>query len=303
MKDHISICICTYRRNRMLQKLLGTLAHQETHGLFDYSIVVVDNDVGRHAEKSVAAAGDELGVEITYGVEEERTIPAARNHALRLARGNYIAIVDDDELAPACWLLHLYRGIQTFGVDGALGPVHPFFEQQPPQWLIRSRLCERPTLRTGTLLHWDDTRTGNVLLKRSVFDVHDLQFDPSFRTGGSDREFFKQAMGKGCRFVAIDEAPVYEMVPPERWEKSYYFRRALVNGANAYRISLDRTSRASRIMLMMKSIVALFGYAVVLPPARLRGSHVAVVCTVKGLHHLSRVLTMCGLEPLKKRNF
>jgi hypothetical protein len=47
---HISVCICTYQRPNLLADLLGALEHQETAGLFRFSIVVVDNDHNRSAE-------------------------------------------------------------------------------------------------------------------------------------------------------------------------------------------------------------------------------------------------------------
>ena len=97
MRDHISVCVPTFRRNRMLERLLRNLALQETGGSFDVSVVVVDNDAAGPANETVIGLGKELGLDITYGVEPEQTIPAARNRALGLARGNYIAIIDDDE--------------------------------------------------------------------------------------------------------------------------------------------------------------------------------------------------------------
>ena len=38
----------------LLERLLRNLALQRTAGLFDYSIVVVDNDAGGHARDTVA---------------------------------------------------------------------------------------------------------------------------------------------------------------------------------------------------------------------------------------------------------
>ena len=87
----------------------------------------MDNDAGGHARETVARVQAELDLDITYSIEPEHTIPAARNHALRLARGNYIGIIDDDEFPSPEWLLRMYEGIQTFAVDGVLGPVYPFF--------------------------------------------------------------------------------------------------------------------------------------------------------------------------------
>lgn len=303
MKDHISVCVCTYRRNQMLERLLRKLATQETSHLFEYSVVVVDNDPSGPAGELVMRLKEELGIDISYGVEPEQTIPAARNHALRLSRGNYIGIIDDDELPPPDWLLTLYRSIATFQVDGALGPVHPFFDQQPPDWLLKGRFCERPVHRTGTLLHWSQTRTGNVLLKREVFDRHRLAFDTRFKTGGSDREFFKHAMNAGCRFIAVEEAPVHEIVPPERWTRRYYVKRALVNGYNSHKNSTDRMTGISRVAVALKSTAAVIVYGAVAPFCACIGSHVLVHCLERGGHHFSRLCAILGIELVKKRDF
>lgn len=287
----------------MLENLLRRLALQETHGLFRFSVVVVDNDAAGPAKETVLRLSNDLGLDISYGIEAERTIPAARNHALRLAKGNYIGIIDDDEFPPPQWLITLYRAINTFNVDGALGPVHPFFEQQPPAWLLKGQFCERPVHRTGTLLHWGQTRTGNVLLKKEVFDKHKLCFDMKFKTGGSDQEFFKQAMHAGCRFVAVEEAPVYEIVPPERWMKSYYLKRAFVNGFNAYKYSTNEPNKFLRMSVNLKSTIALLSYILAVPFCACLGSHVLVKCLERGGHHLSRLLAMFGIELVKLRNF
>ncbi len=120
-KNHISICIVTFRRNEMLERLLRRIAIQDTAGLFDFSVVVVDNDPHGPAREMVARLTSELAIELAYGVETEGTIPAARNRALALSRGEYIAIVDDDEFPPPNWLVTMYRAIGTFEVDGVLG--------------------------------------------------------------------------------------------------------------------------------------------------------------------------------------
>ncbi len=303
MKDHISVCIPTFHRNQMLEFLLRNLALQITDGLFDFSVVVVDNDAAGTARETIMRLKGELCLDIIYGIEPERTIPAVRNHALRLAKGNYIGIIDDDEFPPHNWLLIMYCAIKTFNVDGALGPVHPFFEQQPPAWLLKGGFCERPVHRTGTLLHWSQTRTGNVLLKRAVFDKHNLCFDVKFKTGGSDQAFFRKAMQLGCRFVAVEEAPVYEIVPPERWTKCYYLKRALVNGYNSYRYTLSNKRYFSMILMPMKSTAALMVYTVAAPFSACLGTHVLMKCLEGGCYYLSRLLAIGGIELVKKRNF
>jgi len=302
MSDKVSICICTYRRNELLGRLLRKVAVQETDGLFELAVIVVDNDDAGHARETVAQLRRELGLSIAYDIEPERTIPAARNHALRLADGNFIAIIDDDEFPPTDWLITMYRAVLTFDTDGALGPVHPFFDETPPDWLIRGRFCERPVHRTGTLLNWDQTRTGNVFLKKEVFDRHGLSFDPNFKTGGSDREFFRQAMRLGCRFVAVEEAPVYEVVPRERWEKSYWLRRAVVNGYNSQKY-IASNGYLSRLAGILKSVVMVIVYAVTVVFASAAGPHAVMKYAEKGAHHLSRLAAAGGIQLIRERKF
>ncbi len=287
----------------MLEGLIRSLSRQITDSLFSMSIVVVDNDSTGSARETAQRLEEELGLDLTYSIETERTIPAVRNHALRVAKGDHIGIIDDDEFAPNHWLITLYRAMQTFNVDGALGPVHPFFESTPPDWLIKSGFCERPVYRTGTLLKWNQTRTGNVLLKRDVFDRHGLRFDETMRTGGTDREFFKHAMQQGSRFVAVEEAPVYEVVPQERWTKSYYFRRALVNGFNAYKNNREGRRGLRRVTEPAKSALAVAAYAAAAPVCTCLGTHRLMNCAVRGGHHLSQLCALAGIELVKRRDF
>ena len=302
MRDHVSVCVCTFRRPGMLRQLLHTLSRQDTRALFDYSVIVIDNDASGSARACVEQARQELALDIVYEIEPTNTIPAARNHALRLATGNYIGIIDDDEIAPADWLVTLYKAIGAFGVDGALGPVHPFFASRPPQWLLRSGLCERPVIRTGTLLQWDDTRTGNVLLKRAVFTTHDLRFDENCRTSGSDKEFFREAMDRGSRFVAVAEAPVFEHVPPERQTFSYYVRRNRIQASNERKFRAPLLRGASKVTAPMKTAAALLVYCLLLPPAALFGRHHAATCALKIVYHGSWLLTMLGFDLARNRD-
>jgi glycosyltransferase involved in cell wall biosynthesis len=302
MSDHISVCVCTYRRNEMLRRLLTTLAALETDDAFDVSIVVIDNDAAGPARECVSTAAAALGLDIAYAVEPVNTIPAARNRAVRAAKGNFIAFIDDDEFAPSGWLLTLYRAIRTFEVDGALGPVVPYFEQAPPAWLVKSGLCERPVIRTGTLLRWDDTRTGNVLLRREVFTTHNLYFDLNCRTSGSDKEFFREAMDRGSRFVAVAEAPVYETVPPERQTLGYYLRRYRIQASNERKFRAPLLRGASRVVTPAKTLAAVAVYSVALPFAVLFGIHRALPLVLKIVYHGSWLLTMLGFDLAKRRS-
>jgi glycosyltransferase involved in cell wall biosynthesis len=302
-KDHVTVCICTYRRNELLKKLLEKLELQESGGLFDISIVVVDNDAAGDARELVAKIQREIKTEVTYDIEPDKCIAAARNRSVRLAKGNYIAFIDDDEFPPQSWLLTLYRAIQVFDADGALGPVYPFFAEKPPAWLIKSGFCERPVHRTGTWLHWEQTRTGNVLMKRDVFDQRNLWFDVKYRTSGSDKEYFREAMALGYRFVAVEEAPVYETVPPARQTSQYYLTRAMVQASNERRFRAPYLKGLASIIAPLKAMAALGVYGVLLLPGLFMGKHTRVLYLEKCAYHGSWLLAMVGVDLAKHRNF
>jgi cellulose synthase/poly-beta-1,6-N-acetylglucosamine synthase-like glycosyltransferase len=215
----------------MLRRLLEALAAQDDDGSFAAEIVVVDNDSDRSAEATVRDVRNRTGIEIRYDCEPERNISLTRNRALRHATGNLIAFIDDDECPVRDWLVQLYRTLRTHGTDGVLGPVLPEFPSDAPAWLQKGRFFHRRRLATGTRISVGDGRTGNLLLRRSIFLAGDDWFNPAFgRTGGEDSDFFRRLFSLGYTFVWCDEAVVHETVPPERWRPSYHIKRLLRSG-------------------------------------------------------------------------
>ena len=137
---HITVCVCTYRRPELLRSLLVAVTTQETHSLFDYSVVVVDNDIsqsGRQVVQEIAKGG---GIEIAYHVEPRRNIALARNKALAHVSGGFVVFIDDDEVPVSDWLAKLLKTCLETGVDGVLGPVVPRYQIEPPGWVRKSRL-------------------------------------------------------------------------------------------------------------------------------------------------------------------
>jgi succinoglycan biosynthesis protein ExoM len=182
-----------------------------------------------------------------------------------------------------------------------LGPVRPYFEQQPPPWLETSGLCNRPVHPTGLVLDWQQTRTGNVLLKREIFEPGGTWFDPAFRTGGEDVDFFKRAIAAGRKFVWCEEAPAYELVPAERMRLAYHLRRALLQGGISFNYELKQNRLPDRVRVGLKSLVALIIYTVVLPFTLLAGSGPFVRYLVKWCHHLGRFSAWCGRPVIRER--
>jgi succinoglycan biosynthesis protein ExoM len=293
--QHISVCICTFKRPALLKRSLSKLECQRTEGRFTYSIVVADNDAEESAEQTVAAFTTSSSVRAVYCAEARKNIALARNKALENATGEFIAFIDDDEFPVEDWLLNLFKACQESNVAGVLGPVKPHFEEPPPNWIVKGRFCERPELVTGTKVDWDKARTGNLLFRRSILNGIRYAFSAEFGTGGEDKDFFLRMTQRGNVFVWCNEAVVYETVHPNRLRRSFMLKRALLRGKNILK------HRAGRAWIVMKSMLAVPIYAVMLPVTLLVGQHSFMRYAIKFCDHLGRILAVFGVNPVSER--
>jgi glycosyltransferase involved in cell wall biosynthesis len=302
-KDLITVCICTYQRVHLLQRLFEKLSLEKGHRDFEFDIVVVDNDSAGSARAVVSNLESRFDLRVAYDVVPNRNFALVRNRAVELAKGEFIAFIDDDEVPVDSWLYRLRATLDQFGADGVLGPVKPYFEQTPPAWLIKSGLCERQSHPTGMMLNWRQTRTGNTMLRKTIFCKQGVWFDPSYATGGEDKDFFKRAMAAGCKFFWCEEAAVYELVPPDRQRRSYFLKRALLQGAISLKYDMESSSARDVLLLRLKTIAAAIAYTALLPVFLCGGMHVFIKYLVKDCHHISRLSAMLGLPIMSHRNF
>jgi succinoglycan biosynthesis protein ExoM len=301
--DHISVCICTYKRPDLLRQLLEKLQYQETDNLFIYSAVVVDNDINKTAQDTVHNLQKSSAIKIDYYYEPEKNIALARNKAVENAQGSHIAFIDDDEFPVSDWLLQLYKAMHRHKSDGALGPVRPYYPEGCPAWLIKSRLCERPEHQTGTVLHWGETRTGNVLIDRKIFKDPGNRFGREFgRTGGEDIEFFRKMIEAGKIFIWCNEAPTYETVPPERWSKRFYSQRLLRIGGLVGEKIRQRDSITRCFYSLIKSTGWIITMGLSLPFAELVGDHLYMRAVTKIMYNAGLISGLMGRAVIRFRD-
>lgn len=294
-KPHICVCVCTFRRPEYLRRLLSKLEGQCTGEALDYSIVIVDNDVSESARPVVEAFSHRARVTCRYHVEPNQNISLARNKAIENASGDSVAFIDDDEFPDERWLLNLTTALTRYNADGVLGPVLPVYDEQPPKWVSRGRFFERQTHPTGHVLSWENTRTGNALLKREVFSLDHEWFDPIFGSGGEDRDFFRRKIERGLAFVWCNEAPVFETVPSIRWKRTVLLKRALLRGKMAL------NSRDPRLRSVLVSTVAIMIYTGLLPVMLLLGHHVFMKYLIKDCDHLGKLFAACGIDLVEEK--
>jgi glycosyltransferase involved in cell wall biosynthesis len=264
-------------------------------------VVVVDNDSDRSAQETVRAAQGVGNLEINYDCEPEQNIALSRNRAIRNASGNLIAFIDDDEWPMRDWLVRLYGTLTVSVADGVLGPVLPDFPEGAPDWLKKGQLFNRRRHATGTPISAEDARTGNMLVRRSVFVEGDVWFDYAFgRTGGEDSDFFWRQFRSGRVFVWCDEAGVYETVSTERWTMLYHVKRFLRSG------TLDgerlRAGRLESNGLVARSVLLFWVTAALTPVSLFLPRHFTTRVLQKLAYCSGIIAAYCGVSLLRFRD-
>jgi hypothetical protein len=89
---------------------------------------------------------------------------------------------------------------------------------------------------------------------------------------------------RGSIFIWCNEAVVYETVPPERFTRSYYLKRALLRGA----VNSKKTSLFT--LDILKSLIAFLLYTVTLPIFLLMGQHIFMQYLIKDCDHIGKLL-------------
>jgi GT2 family glycosyltransferase len=127
-----TVVVCTRNRSAPLAEACeGALA---LDAAFDWELLIVDNastDDTREVAAAIVARHPgraRLAVEPTVGLS------AARNLGLRLARGRWIAFLDDDAVPAPGWLDAYARVLDDGSAAAAGGPVDPDFRGAPPDW-------------------------------------------------------------------------------------------------------------------------------------------------------------------------
>jgi succinoglycan biosynthesis protein ExoM len=223
------VCVATYKRREMLAEMLAGLSNLVFRKMAEpeIAIVVVDNDPERSAEDVCASAS--LPWPLKYAPESQRGIAQARNRAIREAGdADFIAFIDDDEYPSAAWLDELLWTQARFNADVVSGPVIPDYDREVPNWVRAGTFFTRSIHHSGQKL--DRSHTGNVLIRKSVFQSISA-FDEEFAlTGGEDTQFFLRVRQSGFSIIGSSRAVVHESISRARANLAWILKRAYQSG-------------------------------------------------------------------------
>ena len=228
-KDIIAICIATFKRPELLSNCIRSIQQLVIPDNYTVVVIVVDNDEEKSAENHFYEAIKDSTLTAFYYVEPDRGICSARNCLLEKAllhEASYIAFVDDDELTHKQWLVNILKGVEVYKSDIVSAPVIPTRETVAPTLYSKD-----PKHRSGSIPR--NIPAGNVLFSKYLIDELGLRFDRYFDfIGCEDFDFFDRAIKQNMKPVWIDDAIIFETIPPERTTLKYIIYRHFTGGIN-----------------------------------------------------------------------
>lgn len=228
----IGICICTFNRPVGLNRLLNSLNSLQINTISRNEIrtIIIDNSINRQSKNIIDEHSSSFKFTLYYDIEPTQGIASARNLAVKRAKDcDFIAFIDDDEIADPNWLNELINIQEKTNADIVSGPVLPLFEIDPPRWIVKGGFFNRRRHATGT--KFNQAATGNILFKSTWLTKYEEPFDTKFNlTGGEDTAFTRKIIQEGATCYWADNAIAYEYNPPTRFKVSWILLRSLRTG-------------------------------------------------------------------------
>ncbi len=249
----ISIIICTYNRQDILQKTLAEFSLQSASEN-DYEIVLINNNSPDDTEAVCSDfTGKHPAIHFNYIMEMNQGLSYARNRGVKEAKGEILVFLDDDAFIMKDYVKNLKAFFQTHP-DAMLagGRIFPYFESERPQWMSRFLLSITSSIDKGNQICLFKGRSypigANMIFKRKIFDDFGL-FDVQLGRRGDnmeaaeEKDLFLRVKKAGIPIYYLPDVSVRHWVPDKRLTDEYFSRQA-------YGIGYSEKVRANNISSM-----------------------------------------------------
>lgn len=225
MTPVVSIIIPTFcRPERAVEAARSALAQACA---VRFEVVLVDNDPDASALAPLRALGDPRVVVVH---EPRAGVANARNAGLRAAKGEFIAFLDDDEIAHPDWLAEFMRVQAAHTADVVFGPVRTRLAHPPRDHLayFENFFARDPDHAEGPIARFYGC--GCSLLRRAALPSAEPFSEERNEIGGEDDLLFQAMETAGARFAWAPDAWVWETPEASRVTLAYTLKRAFAYG-------------------------------------------------------------------------
>lgn len=244
MTNLISVCIATYKRPELLEKLLFSLLNQKSIDEYKLEVIVMDNDVNKTAQPVINKFNDIIKnnsrFSLKYDMQSIKNIALTRNKTVELASGSYLFFIDDDEYTDEFCIYNHLKTLKEFNADISMGNVMPYFELNTADYIKKAYPYFRINCKNGNKTKY--FITGNTMISLENLGKQFIKFNLKYGlTGGEDNELFSNLSRDGIKIVSCSSSVAYEFIPPDRANLRWLLRRVFRTGNNYTRTLLQNT--------------------------------------------------------------
>lgn len=262
MKPLISVNICTYNRKKLLKKTIDSLLNQNIDEHFSYEIIIIDDGSTDDTKILINDITTASKIKIKYFYKEKHGIADARNRGLNESSGEWIAFIDDDEIADSNWLNELMKTAISESADCVGGAIQLLI---PESSVVEVKSATRKHLGESlasnpfkNIFNYKGPGTGNVLVHKSVFDKIG-SFNSAFYDAGEDQDFFIRARSAGFFIAFTSDAIVYHVITEDRLSDDSLKLTAKKNGTSlAYFDWRDRGALKTTLISLIRIAHSIF---------------------------------------------
>ncbi|MBD2665437.1 glycosyl transferase, family 2 [Richelia sinica FACHB-800] len=262
----ITVAIPTYNGEKRLPQVLDHLLNQTGIEHFKWEIIVIDNNSSDNTSNIVSVYQEKNQEQpiISYYVEHQQGVGFARLRAVREAKGNLVAFLDDDNLPDPNWLFAAYEFGLKYPTAGAWGgQIHANFEVNPPENFakIQAFLAIREHGNKPYIFDADNLRLppGAALVVRKQVWCEHVPKQPTLSgalPGGDDYEALLHIHKSGWQVWYNPEMHTYHQIPKWRLEKDYLMRLAYGYGLCTFQLRLINTKKWQMLIIFIRTVLS-----------------------------------------------
>lgn len=231
----VSVIICAYTEERWHDLVAAITSVQEQTLSPSEIIIVID-----HNKQLFGRVQAHFPDVITVENRASRGLSGARNTGIAVARGTFIAFLDDDAQAAPNWLERLYHSCRDPHILGVGGTVVPRWLCKQPRWfpsefywVVGCSYQKQP----GRSVVVRNPYGGCTCIKQEVFQViggfrEEMGRIGTVPMGGEETELSIRATQHWPEKVFLYEphAYIYHRIPTERARWNYFLARCYAEG-------------------------------------------------------------------------
>lgn len=231
----LSLIIATYNRAQSLLRTLRSVVSQSAAPELWECIVVNNNSTDNTAEVFACFATENQGFDLKMVTETKQGLSNARNAGITASKGEYVAIVDDDETLESSYIESYIEFFDSFPTAMAAGgAVRAEYESHRPRWMSHytERMIANPIDLDVVVTLFPSSRVpagGNMAFRREIFDRVGL-FNPRLGRngqsliGGEENDLFARLRAAGELLYFVPNAAIYHHIPDAKLTDEYFDR-------------------------------------------------------------------------------